>query len=346
MRASRPKRTGLRLAATGLALLATLALLLGAACGGGDDDLRLVPNPGSPTVGTPETVVTVEPTPDPKEFRVAFINLMSPVTTDTTNTAAADTFDDRLDIVIGELKEFKPDLVAFNESTTTAAHGAAAARLSKELKMEPQSVRANPWFPGQSKEQNEQIAKQIGFEEGELILVGSRFPILGAEPFWLNPRTSETEGRAALYVKVKGPPSVGTIDVFISHLTGDARIRGQQAISFAQFIKTTRGSGPALVFGDLGDPAGSPVQRALLDIGMTDLLAASPLATCCREAVIGQQPEPETRTDYIFASQWTPSAVGLFASRPKQRADGSWLYASDHNGLTAVFPIGGSTEPP
>ncbi len=331
-----------RLLAGVLALFAALAL---AACGD-EGDITIIPPPGSPTVSTPEPAITAEPTPDPTEFRVAFINLMSPVTTDTTNTVPSDTFDERLELVIAGLKEFKPDLVAFNEATVTRTHGAAAARLAKELKMEPQSVRANPWFPGQTREQNDEIARQIGFEEGELILVGPRFTILGAEPFWLNPRTSETEGRAALYVKVKGPAAIGQIDVFVSHLTGDARTRLLQAQSFAQFIRDNRGSGPALVFADIGDTAQTPVQQPFLDVGLWDVLGKSGLHTCCREAVIGEQPELTARTDYIFASQWAPTALGLFAEKPKQRADGSLLYASDHNGLTAVFPIAQANPAP
>ena len=326
------------------ALIAGIALVA-TACGG-DDDITIM-HPATSTPAPPTDTPSPDAAAAPTEFRVAFINLMSPISLDDTNTTASDTFDARLSIVIDQLKEFKPDLVAFSEATKTNAHGSVEDRLVKELKLESVYIAAKPWYVGLTKDQNAEIAKQVGFQEGELVLVRSdRFPILGYEKMWLNPRTSEAEGPGAIHVKVKGPPSVGEIDVFVSHLTGiDARIRAQQATSFAQFIKAKKGSGPVIVAGDFGDPAGSPTQQAFLDIGLTDILEQSGLQTCCRESVIGEQPPVAARTDYILASQWMPSALGLFASEPVKQDGGTLLYASDHNGVTAVFPIGAPPGP-
>ena len=72
------------------------------------------------------------------------INLMSPISLDATKTTAADTFDARLELVIEQLKEFKPDLVAFSEATRTAAHGSVEDRLVKELKLESIYLTAKP----------------------------------------------------------------------------------------------------------------------------------------------------------------------------------------------------------
>lgn len=325
--------------------LVSVTLLLAAACGG-DDDLTII-RASTPTAAA----AAASPIPDQPavltEFRVAFINLMSPISLDVTNTTATDTYDARLDLVIAQLKEFKPDLVAFNEATKTNAHGSVEDRLVKELKLESVYITVKPWYVGLSKEQNAEIAKQVGFQEGELVLVRSdRFPILGYEKSWLNPRTSEAEGPGVLHIKVKGPQSVGEIDVFVSHLTGtDSKVRALQAASFARFIKAKKGSGPAIVLGDFGEPAGTATQQAFLDIGMSDVLDQSGLQTCCRDSVAGEQPPLSGRTDYILTSQWTPSALGLFAAEPKKRDDGSLLYASDHNGLTAVFGIGAASGP-
>jgi endonuclease/exonuclease/phosphatase family metal-dependent hydrolase len=326
------------------ALTAGMALVA-AACGG-DDDITIM----HPATSTPAPPVET-PTPDaaaaPTEFRVAYITLMSPISLDATNTTASDTFEARLTIVIDELKEFKPDLVAFSEATKTDAHGSVEDRLVKELKLESVYIAAKPWYVGLTKDQNAEIAKQVGFQEGELVLVRSdRFPVLGYEKMWLNPRTSEAEGPGAIHLKIKGPPAVGDFDVFVSHLTGvDARIRAQQATSFAQFIKAKKGSGPTIALGDFGDPAGSATQQAFMDIGLSDVLDQSGLQTCCRETVTGEQPPVTTRTDYILASQWMPSALGLFAAEAKQQDGGTQLYASDHNGVTAVFPIGAAPGP-
>jgi endonuclease/exonuclease/phosphatase family metal-dependent hydrolase len=322
-----------------VAAIVTVILLVG--CGAGDDDITIIPPPGSPSPSGGVGPVTADPTPEPTEFRVAYINLMSPLSLDATNTTANDTFEARLQIIVAELKEFKPDLVAFAEVTETSAERSARAILAQELKMEPHYVRAKPWYLGRSKEANDVIREQAGFEEGELVLVSSRFPSLGAEKVWLNPRTSEAEGPAGLLVKVKGPASIGTIDVFVSHLTGaDAKVRAQQAADFAKFVSSKRGGGPAVVLGDLGDPAGSPTQQAFLDIGLTDVLAKSDLQTCCRDGLIGELQPATTRTDYILTSNWLPSALANFGHLPKKLDDGTLLFASDHNGLTAVFPVG------
>lgn len=323
-----------------LAGFLALASLGAAACGGGDD--VQIQRPATSTPAPPSQTPTPDSAELPTEFRVAFINLMSPISLDSTNTTASDTFEARLNLVIEELREFKPDLVAFSEATKTNAHGSVEDRLVKELKLESVYIAAKPWYVGLSKEQNAEIAKQVGFQEGELVLVRSdRFPILSYEKMWLNPRTSEAEGPGVIHVKVKGPPSLGEIDVFVSHLTGpDSRVRAQQATSFAQLIKSKKGSGPTIVVGDFGDPAGTPTQQAFLDIGLSDILQESGLQTCCREGLLGEQAPPAERTDYILSSQWMPSALGLFADQPKKQDNGQLLYASDHNGLTASFPIG------
>jgi endonuclease/exonuclease/phosphatase family metal-dependent hydrolase len=269
---------------------------------------------------------------------VAVINLMSPVSVDANNPVASDTFDERLDLIIEDLKAFKPDLVGFNEATWTAAHGAAVERLAKGLKMEWQYGRSNPWFPGQTKEASDETAKQIGLDEGDCIL--SRYPILWAKRESLNPRTSETEGRAALHVVVKGPGSLGEIDVYIAHLTGGGeQVRKAQATDFVNIIKTTRGKGPLLVMGDMSEPVDSATHRVYQEAGLKDLVADPALMTCCRENVVGEQAALTTRTDYLLSDAWMAGAVGLLADAPKKRADGTLLYASDHNGLTAVFSL-------
>ena len=323
------------------ALLAVLAALLLVACGSGDDDITIIPPPGSPSPSGGVATVPAEPTPDPTEFRIAYVNLMSPLSLDATNTTANDTFEARLQLIIAELKEFKPDLVAFSEVTETSVELSARTILAEQLKMEPHYVRAKPWYLGVAKDANDVIREQAGFEEGVLVLVSSRFPSLApGEKVWLNPRTSEAEGPAGLLVRVKGPAGIGTIDVFVSHLTGpDARVRAQQAADFAKFVAAKRGDGPAIVLGDFGDPAGSATQQAFLDIGLMDILEKSGLQTCCREGLLGEQPPLATRTDYILTSDWLPTALGTFAHEPKKLDDGTLLFASDHNGLTAVFPI-------
>ena len=329
-------------------LVALLAVVAGATACGSDD----APGPAHASVPTPTVQPTVavtptEPPDPPKEFRVAFINLASPLTLDATSKIAGDTFDERLDIVIKELRGFNPDLVAFNEASVTKAYGSAITRLAKELKMEFQYARANPWFPGQTKEQSDELARQIGFEEGELIL--SRYPIKdGSQRYALNPRTSESgEVRAALHVVVKGPGPIGDIDVFVTHLTsGGERVERAQAADFAVFVANTRGKGPTIAMVGQSDPAGLSTYDFYSAIGLHDVAGKGPVGTCCRDTVIGEQPPLKLRNDYLLSDRWTALSWQVFGDRPYKRADGTLLYASDHNGLWAVFPVPEPTKGP
>ena len=324
--------------------LATLAAVLAAVsfarCGGDDDPIDIIEPPGSPTPATPGTIVA-EPTPNPTEFRVAYINLLSPRTLDAANTVPSDTFEERMALVVQELREFRPDVVAFSEATDTKEHGKAAEILYKELSLEPFYVRSKPWVPGMSKDEGENLVKTFGWEEGELILYnGNRFPNPGGERHWLNPRTSDIDAPAAIWMRFKGPDSIGEIDVFVTHLTGtDARARAQQAADFAGYIESKRGDGPTIVLGDLGDAPDSATVKVFSDAGLLDAFAGIPELTCCRESVLGEQPPAALRTDYLLVSGWTPSLVDVFADVPGKRKDGTPLYASDHNGISAVFPI-------
>lgn len=279
----------------------------------------------------------------PSQIKVAFINLLSPLSLDANNQVAADTFDQRLEIIIEELRVFNPDIVGFSEASWTRATGSAAEKLAKALKMEFQYARANPWFPGQTKEQSDETVKLIGFEEGELIL--SRYPILRYERRALNPRTSESgEGRAALHVVVRIPGQVAELDVFITHLTGaDEKVRAAQGADFVTFISATRGQGPVLVLGDFGETPGGQVAQALVATGLIDAAATFPgivpATTCCRASIIGEQPPLAGRTDYVFVSGLSVESVGMFGLVPRKRADNTLVYASDHNGIEVVFRL-------
>ncbi len=336
-------RAARRALVSSVAALALGAALATAGCGaqGEDDGDVFVPQP-TPSASPSPFVVTPVATPEPAELRVAFINLMSPVGTDATNTVAADTFEARLNLVIEELKAFKPDIVGFNEATNTAAHGDAREKLATALKMEPFWLRANPWFPTQTRDQNDAIARQIGFEEGELVLVRSdRFPVIGGiDSHWINPRTSETEGRVAFHLKVRIPGEAGEADIYITHLTGgDESVKTRQAQSIAGFIRSSRGTGPAVLMGDLGTGPESPAYATLRDAGFDDAFAEAAIPTCCRASVIGEQKPLALRTDFLLDAGWDPTEIGTIGDKPSKQPDGRELYASDHLGLFAVFPL-------
>jgi len=95
----------------------------------------------------------------------------------------------------------------------------------------------------------------------------------------------------------------------------------------------------AIVMGDFSEAPGSTVFDPFVRMAFVDVAQALPGGTCCRESVAGVQPDLTARTDYIFAHGWTPVSVVMFADKPGERADGTPLYASDHNGLAAVFVL-------
>lgn len=330
-------------------LVVLLVSLAAAACGGNGESDGYTPVPKSTPTPLSSVPAQATSTPEaPKELKIAFVNLYAPAVTDQGNPVAADTFDERLDIVIKELREFGPDVVGFNEATITKLHGSAAAKLAKELKMEPNYVRSNPWYPGQTKEQSDELAKQIGYEEGDLILVRSdRFPVLKAEPYRLSPLTSEAgEGRSALHVILKAPAPVGQIDVYITNLTGGGdRIIRPQATDFAQWVARTRGEGPVFVMLGGSDQTASTTYDIWSTMGFRDIAGKDATPTCCRETVLGEQPPLKSRTDFLYSSKWKAATSQLVAAMPRKRADGTLLYASDHVGIAGVFVLDLSPAP-
>ncbi len=318
----------------GLALVA----MLSAACGGDghDDDSQTTPLPSVtstlvlPTAsGSPETPITA--------LKVAFINLYSPLTLDRTDPVAGETFERRLAQVVEEVKRLDPDIVAFSEASITD-HGNAIAWLQLELDMEFAWGPANPGF-GLDRPAAEEEAIRQGWQEGEALF--SRYKIIKFERIFLNPLSSELgEGRIALHVIIKAPEPLGEFNVFLTHLTGGGTdIRAAQAADLVEKIEQLRSGRPTLLIGDMGDPVESATYEVFRQAGFSDPAWERPLSTCCRATVLGAQPELSTRTDCIMTIGFEPGSVQLFAEHPVTAGDGTQLYASDHNGLLAVFPL-------
>jgi endonuclease/exonuclease/phosphatase family metal-dependent hydrolase len=323
---------------TWVAVLVMGALLIAACGGNGDDD-------GLDSSRTPSVTVTASvpagPTPTATpitEFKVAFINLHSPLPVGG-NPVAAETMAARIQQIGAEIQRLDPDLIAFNEASITGA-GSAIDLLFAELKLEYAYSRANPGFGLENSDAAPQIQAN-GFEEGELLF--SKHAILGYERLWLSPRSSELgEGRIALHARIKAPSPLGEINVFVTHLTGGGEaIRHAQATDLVAQIEARRGDRPTLLIGDMGDSAASPTYEIFRAAGYADPAWEASLTTCCRESVIGPQPELTTRPDCILSLGFGDGAVQLFAQTPVTLQDGRELYASDHNGLFAVFPVGG-----
>ncbi|MEX2080917.1 MAG: hypothetical protein WEC33_04815 [Dehalococcoidia bacterium] len=329
-----------------LSAAAVVIALLAAACGGDGDPYTPPNTPATAETATPALPIpTATPQPPATELRVAFINLLHPLTLDPEDVTADQTLDQRLASVIVELQAFQPDIVAVVEASWTEEHGNVVQTLARELRMEPLSARANPWLPNYTDEELLELAEQAGFWEGVAILASSRYPILGWEQHDVIPRPAATENRIVLHLVIRGPEQLGQIDLYVTQLTsGDDESHSEQAADVLAFVQETRGTGTAIVFGDLNELPDSQTVATFTGDGIfVDALGGlePPLAggTCCREAVVGEQAALEGRTSYVLTNGWLPGWASLFGEEPFPLPDGTLLYASDHNGLLMTFPL-------
>jgi endonuclease/exonuclease/phosphatase family metal-dependent hydrolase len=267
------------------------------------------------------------------------------------------------------------DIAGFSEVTwKRELETPAWSILARGLQMEGSLVaRANPWVAGQTREQSDASVQSFGWEEGEYLL--SRYPILSSRRYPLNPRTSESEGRAVLHAVVAAPEPIGELSVYVTRLAGDEETRTAQGKDLARIIAETREGRPMLLLADLASDPDSPVVQDLVARGYLDAGAATDLPTCCRETIMvlpGPTPGAETpaedtpteeapaetpvstpaanptstsrRTDYIFFNTWQVESFQLFANVAISGADGAAIYASDHNGIAATFDLTASKD--
>jgi endonuclease/exonuclease/phosphatase family metal-dependent hydrolase len=258
------------------------------ACGANEARVPRTLEPGTPESSPTPRPSSQTPQPAPSELRVAYISLGSPITLDENDTEAADTYADRLQLVIEELRAFDPDIVALSEVTWSQSTGNAAwTTLATGLGLEGKFARANPYYPGQTPEDSDTLRDLIGFEEGEAVL--SRYPILQSRRHALNPRTSEHEGRIALHAVVR-IPGIGDVNVLVSRLAGDEPTLQAQAADLERLIEDEGADLPTLVFADMGIAPDSPSIALFQSSGYADVVAGIGggfnLATCCRDRLL------------------------------------------------------------
>ncbi len=258
------------------------------ACGANDARVPRTVVPGTPESSPTPPATSQTPQPAPSELRVAYISLGSPITLDENDTEAADTYAERLQLVIEELRAFDPDIVALSEVTWSKSTGNAAwTTLATGLGLEGKFARANPYYPGQTPEDSDTLRDLIGFEEGEAVL--SRYPILQSRRHTLNPRTSEHEGRIALHAVVR-IPGIGDVNVVVSRLAGEEPTLQAQAADLERLINDEGAGLPTLVFADMGMAPDNPSIALFQTNGYSDLVAGIGggfnLATCCREQLL------------------------------------------------------------
>jgi len=285
------------------------------------------------------------------EFTVVTFNLLHGFG-DVVNDA---TLDDRLGVVIREIVDTLPDAVLFQEASVTAPakHCNVIETLVSEV---------NDALSATGSSYNSVYARANGtadiiqFEEGSAVL--SLHEILASEVhIYSHNATALPEFRIALAVTVRG--DAGNIDLFSTHLTnledveGEDLVRTLQARELAEEIIPGRGnSHPVIVGGDFNDPPGSDTILEMTGAGAVDMFAEARPGedgfTSFADPFDLTDPLAETveRIDYLFMLDpgGTVSDSILFLDQARDIDPGpgeSWLWASDHVGVRAVFRPGG-----
>ncbi len=147
----------------------------------------------------------------------------------------------------------------------------------------------------------------------------------------------------------------GDIDLFSTHLTnredmeGPELVRVLQARELVQEIIPGRGNEhPVIVGGDFNDPPGEGAILEMTGTGAVDMFAAASPGeagyTSFADPFDLTDPEEEAdkRIDFLFmiGPGGTVTGSGLFLDEARDIDPGpdvSWLWASDHIGVRAVF---------
>lgn len=284
------------------------AMLLFASCGGSSAP-RATPTPDPEATPTPFDGAQPTPATPISTVRVAYLNLGSPLEWEE-DSPAWSSWEQRLDIAIGDLAPFNADLVGVSEAAWVRELGVhPVEKLVSGLGMEGSILaRANPWGWNTSRQESDAAVAELGYEEGEYLL--SRHPILESKRYPL-PRVSVSEGRAVLHAVVKFPHPVGEVDVYVTRFGGDDRVKEAQAVELVQIITGTHKKERGLVvMGDLGAGPDSTVLEILKDpaLGLSDAAFGTEpeFVTCCRANVVGMDEPPAEVTPNSDDTESTP----------------------------------------
>ncbi|MEA3439381.1 MAG: endonuclease/exonuclease/phosphatase family protein [Chloroflexota bacterium] len=237
----------------------------------------------------------------------------------------------RLDLIAGEIQSLDADIVLLQEVPWTQGTGNAAEHLSQRLGMNYAYYRANG---------NRKI---IGFEEGEAIL--SRYPIENPKGIELHPRASVFEHRVVLQASIA--THLGEVLVFVTHLTnGDPDINAKQSAALLEYVDQ-QDICYRIVAGDLNAQEDSVQIKSLSDCWIDTYRIVNPDLngfTCCIDNINSAPDETlEKRIDYIFIAPGDDTVINISDSQlvfdQPSRVRNSWLWASDHIGLSVTLGI-------
>jgi len=254
-------------------------------------------------------------------------------------TGEAGGLDDRLAMVVAELRRLRPDIIALQEASRSSRRGDVALRLARELGYHVAHASTTERVFGRSILSRLAVAL-IDFSEGPAVL--SRWPIVARHVVELARCGRPLDTRVLLRVDVDAPG--GRLRVYSTHTSGEAC----QLRHIERAARDGRTWRPSILMGDFNASERMPELASMrrhagfLDAfrtanpnepGFTDL--QRPGATT---------PTVSERYDYVFVVPGARTAGSVLGSRvvlnaPRRYADGRVLWPSDHYGVLAVLDL-------
>lgn len=248
--------------------------------------------------------------------------------------------EERLGMVIRELKALDPDIVGLQEASDSRAHGNVAERLAQALGFHVVFAPATEhifrlapldWV----------VVGVMGFKEGSAIL--SRYPIVASEVTdlprcrrWIEPR---------ILLRAEISTERGPLQVYSTHL---ARGDECQMTRVGELVRQRHGSGLSLLMGDFNTPETSQVLTTLRrEAGFVDSFRAAnadaPGPTVWQRIDM-EAPTASKRVDFILYLPGSGSSATVRSSRlildhPGRLPDGRALWPSDHYGVLAEIDV-------
>jgi len=249
--------------------------------------------------------------------------------------------EERLEIVIHELKALDPDIVAVQEASDSRKHGNVAERLARALGFHvvfaPATDRVFRLAP-----LDWTIVGAMGFKEGSAVL--SRYPIVASEVTDLPRCRQWIEPRILLRVEIS--IGRGPLQIYSTHL---ARGDDCQMVRVGEIVRERRGAGLSLLMGDFNAPETSPALTTLRrEAGFVDAFRdANPDAPgpTVWQRIDVEKATASKRVDFILYLQGLETSATVRSSRlvldhPGRLPDGRVLWPSDHYGVLAEFEVG------
>lgn len=248
--------------------------------------------------------------------------------------------EERLEMVVRELKALDPDIVGVQEASDSRRHGNVAERLAQALGFHVVFAPATDHI-FRLAPLDWAVVGMMGFKEGSAIL--SRYPIVASEVTdlprcrrWIEPR---------ILLRAEVSTERGLLQVYSTHL---ARGDECQMKRVGELVRERHGSGLSLLMGDFNAPETSQVLTTLRrEAGFVDTFRAAnadaPGPTVWQR--IDMEPSTaSTRVDFILylpglESSATVRSSRVILDRPGRLPDGRVLWPSDHYGVLAELDI-------